>query len=140
MGAQLLRFGAIGVVSTLAYLAIFAALRTGLAAQPAILLALLLTALGGTAANRRLTFGVRGSAGVVRHQAQGLVVFGLGLALTSGSLAVLTVLDPTPDRLAELVVLTATNLVATVLRFTLFRGWVFARTEPSPDLSHGGQR
>ena len=33
------------------------------------------------------TFGVRGRGGAARHQVQGLVVFGLGLALTSGSLA-----------------------------------------------------
>ena len=55
-------------------------------AQVANLVALLLTAVANTAANRRLTFGVRGRGGAARHQAQGLVVFALGLALTSGSL------------------------------------------------------
>ena len=50
-------------------------------------MALLVTAVGNTAPNRRLTFGVRGAANAGRHQAQGLVVFALGLALTSGSLA-----------------------------------------------------
>ena len=38
------------------------------------------TAVANTAANRRLTFGVRGAAGRLRHQAQGLVVFAIGLA------------------------------------------------------------
>ena len=46
------------MASTLAYLLLYLLLRTGLGAQPANLLALLLTAVGNTAANRRLTFGV----------------------------------------------------------------------------------
>ena len=51
--------------------------------------ALLLTAIANTAANRAYTFGVRGRARVVRHQGQGLAVFALAWALTSGSLAAL---------------------------------------------------
>jgi hypothetical protein len=51
-------------------------------------------------------------------------VFGLWLALTSGSLALLTSLT-TPGRALELAVLVAANLAATVLRFLLLRGWVF---------------
>ena len=69
--------------------AVPAAPRRSLGAQPANLVALLLTAVANTAANRRLTFGVSGRAGAGRHQVQGLAVFGLGLALTSGSLALL---------------------------------------------------
>ena len=40
-------------------------------------LSLLVTAVANTAANRRLTFGVRGAAGRLRHQGQGLAVFAL---------------------------------------------------------------
>ena len=58
-------------------------------AYTANLLALLVTAIANTAANRRLTFGVRGRPGAVRPPAQGLVVFAVGLGLTSGSLALL---------------------------------------------------
>ncbi|MGH3544188.1 MAG: GtrA family protein, partial [Mycobacterium sp.] len=88
------------------------------------LIALLVTAEANTAANRRFTFGVRGSVGAARHQVEGLVVFAVGLALTSGSLAALHwVTDP--PRLVELVVLILANLAATVLRFVLLRGWVF---------------
>lgn len=68
------------MASTLAYIAIFALLRVVTGAQAANLLALLITATGNTAANRRLTFGVTGRHGAGRHQVQGLVVFGLGLA------------------------------------------------------------
>jgi putative flippase GtrA len=124
---QAVRFAAVGVLSTLAYLALFVALRSGVGAQVANFLALLLTAVGNTAANRRYTFGVRGS-GVARHQVQGLLVFALGLALTSGSLAALNALTLSPPRAAEITVLVVANLLATVLRFVLYREWVFGRT------------
>ncbi|MEU4743425.1 bifunctional glycosyltransferase family 2/GtrA family protein [Actinosynnema sp. NPDC023658] len=121
---QLVRFGAVGVISTLAYLLLFVALRGGLGAQGANLVALLVTAVANTAANRRFTFGVRGRRGAGRHQFEGLLVFGLGLALTSGSLAVLH-LFAAPGGPAELVAVVGANLLATVLRFLLLRNWVF---------------
>ncbi|WP_167096821.1 bifunctional glycosyltransferase family 2/GtrA family protein [Mycobacterium sp. DL592] len=120
---QSVRFAAIGILSTVAYLALFVALRP-IGAQGANLVALLVTAVANTAANRRFTFGVRGRAGVGRHQFEGLLVFGIGLALTSGALAVLHSLSE-PPRALELAVLVAANLVATVVRFVLLRGWVF---------------
>ncbi len=122
---QVVRFITIGVMSTLAYLALYAALRTGLDAQVANALALLATAIANTAANRRFTFAVRGTTYAVRHQAQGLVVFALALALTSGSLSALQAAAVHPSRAAELAVLTVSNLLATVLRFALLRTWVF---------------
>jgi len=121
---QLVRFSVVGVVSTLAYLVLYSLMRNGLGAQGANFVALGLTAIGNTAANRRFTFGVRGRAGAARHQFEGLIVFGLGLALTSGSLAILHGLAD-PGRALELAVLVLANLAATVLRFLLLRGWVF---------------
>lgn len=121
---QLVRFAAIGVSSTLAYLVLFLLLRTVVGAQPANFAALLVTAVGNTALNRRLTFGIRGRAGAGRHQFEGLIVFGLGLALTSGSLALLNG-STTPGLVLEITVLVPANLAATVLRFLLLRGWVF---------------
>lgn len=56
---------------------------------------------------------------------QGLVVFGIGLALTSGSLAALHAVTATPGKPFELVVLVAANLIATIVRFVLLRAWVF---------------
>jgi putative flippase GtrA len=124
---QLLSFAAIGLASTLAFALLFLLLRGGLGAQTANLVALLVTAVANTAANRRLTFGVSGRTGSARHQLQGLFVFGLGLALTSGSLAVLHATTAAPARGAELAVLVAANLAATVLRFLLMRVWIFRR-------------
>jgi putative flippase GtrA len=122
---QLVRFAAIGVLSTLAYLVLFLLLRGPVGAQAANLSALLLTAVANTAANRRLTFGIRGRGGAARAQFQGLLVFGLGLALTSGSLALLQAADGDASRAAELLLLVVANALATLLRFVLFRGWVF---------------
>ena len=123
---QLVRFGAIGVASTLAYLALYVLLRGALGAQPANLLALLATAVANTTANRRLTFGLSGRAGAGRAQVEGLLVFGLGLALTSGALAALSAVTVHPGRRLELTVLVAANAAATALRFLLMRAWVFA--------------
>ena len=122
---QAVRFTAIGVASTIAYLLLFLALQTAVGAQAANLVALLLTAVANTAANRRFTFGVRGAAGIARHQIEGLVVFGIALAITSGSLAVLHLMVSQPHRAVELVVLVGANLTATAVRFVLLRGWVF---------------
>ena len=121
--AQLVRFAAIGVLSTVAHLGLFALLAGPLGVQVANLVALLLAALANTAANRRLTFGVTGRRHLGRHQAQGLVVFGLGWALTAGALA----LVPAGSRGLQLAVLMVANATATLLRFVLMRGWIFRR-------------
>ncbi|GAA2619703.1 bifunctional glycosyltransferase family 2/GtrA family protein [Paractinoplanes durhamensis] len=127
---QLIRFAAIGAASTLAYLLLYALLRTGVGPQWANLIALLITAIANTAANRRVTFGVRGNDGAWRHQAQGLLVFAVGLGLTSGSLALLDALSTNPAKSVELVVLILANLLATAVRFLMLRIWVFrARRE-----------
>jgi putative flippase GtrA len=122
---QLIRFGAVGVASTLAYLALYAMLRIGIGPQWANFIALLVTAIANTAANRRLTFGVRGNDRAWKHQAQGLVVFAIGLGLTSGSLALLDAASTAPPKSVELFVLVLANLVATGVRFLLMRIWVF---------------
>jgi putative flippase GtrA len=129
--SQVARFAAIGVVSTLAYVVLFLALRGSLGAQAANAVALLVTAIANTAANRRLTFRVRGGR-VVLHQLQGLAVFGLALGLTASSLALLHALAARPGRPLELIVLVGANLLATVLRFVLLRAWVFRARRVAP--------
>ncbi len=125
LGPQVVRFAAIGVASTLGYVALYLMLRGGLGAQAANAVALVLTAVANTAANRHLTFGVRGRARWAVHQAQGLGVFAIGLALTSGSLVLLHALTAAPARAVEVAVLVVANAAATVARFLLLRVWVF---------------
>ena len=130
---QLLRFCAVGAVSTIGYVLLYAALRPATGAQAANATALLICALANTAANRRLTFGLRGHGGALGHHAKGLLVFVIGLALTSGSLAALHHLFPAAVRTAEIAVLVVANLAATLLRFALLRAWVFRARRPGTD-------
>jgi glycosyltransferase involved in cell wall biosynthesis/putative flippase GtrA len=124
---QVIMFAMIGALSTLAYAVLFVAFRGVTSAMLANLGALLLTAVANTATNRRLTFGVAGRYRAVRHQLQGLLVFGVGLAVTSGSLVTLHALVARPSALVEVVVLTIANLVVTVGRFVAMREWIFHR-------------
>src|SRR5215211_6698401 len=78
--SQVARFVCVGLASTVAFGLLFLLLREPLAAAPANALALALTAVGNTAANRRLTFGLRGRGGLLRQHVLGAVVFLLTLA------------------------------------------------------------
>ncbi|MGY4649323.1 glycosyltransferase [Mycobacterium sp. URHB0021] len=122
---QVVRFGAVGVVSTAAYVVLFMLMQGWSGAQAANLIALLVTAIGNTAANRRFTFGVGGRERVTRHHVEGLIVFAIALAITSSALGVLHAVVAQPHHLVELSVLVLANLVATAVRFVLLRGWVF---------------
>lgn len=126
ISAQVTLFVLVGIASTLAYGVIYVLLRGRLDPMAANATALVLTTLANTAANRRLTFGVTGPGGVVRHHVQGLLVFAAGLAITSGSLWALDRTPATHHPLIEVAVLTCANLAVTVLRFVLMRIWIFA--------------
>jgi putative flippase GtrA len=126
LGGQLARFASIGVVSTIAFALLFAALSGPLGPFGADIVALTLCSLANTAANRRLTFSLRGRAGRVRHYVAGLALGALPLALTLLTLLVLAALGST-SLLTALVALSAVNGVATLVRFVLLRSWVFRR-------------
>jgi glycosyltransferase involved in cell wall biosynthesis len=126
MAGPVMRFMAVGVLSTIAYALLYLVLRGPLGAGGANAAALAITAVGNTAANRRLTFGVRGRADVVRHHARGALVYVLTLGLTSLALATLHRIDPSPARWAELAVLLVASAAATVTRYVALRTWVFA--------------
>ncbi|AQZ60513.1 glycosyl transferase, family 2 [[Actinomadura] parvosata subsp. kistnae] len=122
MAKQLPRFAIVGVVSTLAYLVLYSLLRQVVPPLAANAVALLVTAVANTAANRRFTFGVKGAGGAVRHQFEGLIAFLVGLALTSGSLSLL---PAGVSHGVELVAVIVANAAATLVRFLLLRAWVF---------------
>jgi putative flippase GtrA len=139
---ELTRFALVGVASTLLYLALFVALRAALPALAANAAALALSAVANTAANRRFTFGRRGGERLLTHHAQGLLVFGLCLGLTTGSLMALGALAPGASAAIEVGVLVLANAAATLLRYFLLRLWVFGpggRGQGAPDGPHALQ-
>ena len=116
------------------YVLLYLLLRDAMAAQAANAISLLATAVADTAVNRRVTFGIRGRRHAARPQVRGLIAFGVGLALTSGGRAALHAASARPSRAAEVAVLVAANLAATVVRFALYWSWVFraaCRQEPA---------
>jgi putative flippase GtrA len=133
---QLARFVLVGLTCSIAYVLLYLLLRGSMGAQAANAISLLVTAIGNTALNRRLTFGIRGRAHAARHQARGLIAFGVGLALTSSGLAVLHAAAARPGRAAELAVLISANLAATAVRFGLYRSWVFRGPARRPIPKH----
>lgn len=123
---QLGFFAGIGAVMTVAYLSLYALLRGPMGPQSANVVAWVATAIVNSAANRRVTFGISGRAGALRAQVEGMMIFGLGLGITSGSLLALEAVRPASSERLEVGVLAAANLVAGSLRFALLRWWVFA--------------
>ena len=125
LGSQIRSFAAIGIVSTLAWAGLYSLLRgAGLGSVAANGIALVVTAVGNTAANRRVTFGVTGRSGRVRDHGAGLAAFVLAISLTSASATALDHLAPHSGRLLELAVLASANVAATAGRFALLRAWV----------------
>ena len=139
---QIASFAVVGIASTIAYVLLYLLLRGVMSAQAANVLSLLVTAVANTAANRRLTFGISGRQHAARHQVKGLIAFGIGLVLTSGALAAL---PAHTNRGLEVSVLVAANLVATVIRFVLYRTWVSGTStssydQPTPNGRHPIER
>lgn len=122
---QIPSFLIIGVLSTLFYLGLYVVARQFVDAQIANLIALAVSAVANTAANRRFTFGITGSDGALRHQLQGAVAFLIGLALSAGVLALLDLAAPDASKVVEVGGLVVANGLATVVRFLLMKIWVF---------------
>ncbi len=132
LSRQLGRFTLVGAAGTLVYLALFVVLSEGLSAEAANAVALSLVALASSAAHRRLTFAVRGPARRARQLTEALLVYGLGLALTTGSLAALDAVAPGAGRALQVATLIGATALSGLVRFVLLRGWVFhpGRTRP----------
>jgi putative flippase GtrA len=124
LSRQLRSFAAIGVLSTLAYIACYSVLRLALPATIANALSLLLTAIGNTAANRRFTFVAHRNGAAARDHLSGLAAFGIALGLTTSTIAALHLVAPGASRMLELIALVMANLVATTVRFLLLRAWI----------------
>jgi putative flippase GtrA len=121
---QVATFGAIGVVSTLAYVGLYGLLRTSTSAVVANLIALAVTAVGNTAANRRLTFEVHGRDGFMTDQVAGLIAFAVALGITTGAIGLLQLLAPDAGLPVEIAVVVVASGIAAIVRFILLRSWI----------------
>lgn len=124
---QLTRFTGVGVVCTLSSLTLYALCRPWLGAQAANAAALIITSVMNTSLNRRFTFRVRGTAKLAQDHLNGLVALAVALLLTAGSLEGLHWVKPSADVAAELWTTTIAGWIATAVRFSLLRHWIFRR-------------
>ncbi len=124
-----MRFGSfalVGVISTGAFVALYALGRTLMGPIAANFTALSLTMLFNFAANRKYTFAA--THGPIHVQAvQYLAVYVLGLGASSAVLQASLSLVSEPGRMLETGIATGAGGVATVIRFLLLSAWVFRR-------------
>ena len=124
---QLLRFTGVGIVCTVTSLALYAFLRPWIGSQPANAAALILTSLINTALNRRLTFKITERHRMKRDHLNGLLVIVVALLITGGSLGILHWINPDATVADELWTTTLSGFLATAVRFTMLRHWIFRR-------------
>lgn len=123
LGGQLVKFAAIGVASTVLNVVLFFGFNLAMGAQLANILALIICTAINTAANRRITFGVKTREGATKVQLQSLVLLVITWACTAGALWLLTRHDPHSSHAMQSVVQLGGNVIATVIRFVLLRKW-----------------
>ncbi|MCW3006347.1 MAG: glycosyl transferase family protein [Solirubrobacterales bacterium] len=134
-GAQLRSFVVIGVLCTLAYAAIYAALRAvGLAPLAANAIGLAATMGANFVANRHLTFQA-GHEPLLPQLAGYAVAYALGVGASSVVLLALASALGHPGGLLDTAAAVVSGLAATAVRFVLMRIWVFrdAATQTRPD-------
>jgi len=121
---ELLRFAGVGVLSTLAYVALFASLEPSIGAYAANGVAIVACSLGNTAAHRGMAGTARHGLDRVHRVLTAAALLGVSLSFTTLALVVARVLGL--DEFApELVAVTVANLAAAAFRFSILRTWVF---------------
>src|SRR4029450_5642778 len=120
LASQLVRFASIGVVSTVLFGFLFTVLTGPLRPVAAVVAAMAVCAVANTAANRRLTFALRGRADRRRHLAAGALLGLVPLGLSLGALGVLGLAGVT-STVARLVAVTAANASGSLARFVALR-------------------
>ncbi|WP_426996177.1 GtrA family protein [Pseudarthrobacter sp. N5] len=124
---QLIRFTGVGIICTATSLALYAVMRPWLGPQLANAAALIITSVMNTALNRRLTFKISDQRSMARDHLNGLFVILVALLITGGSLGILHWLRPEATVADELWTTTLSGFLATAVRFTLLRHWIFRR-------------
>ncbi len=121
---ELLRFAGVGLISTLAYMALFALLERWMGSYVANAAAIVACGIGNTAAHRGMAGTVRHGLDRVHRTVVAAALLGVSLSFTTAALLATRTLGM--DTLApELVAVTLANLTAAALRFGILRTWVF---------------
>jgi putative flippase GtrA len=126
LASQLVRFASIGIVSSVVFAVLFLLTAPRLGSVLAAVVSLALCTVANTAANRRLTFSLRGRASLARHHLGALGLAVLPLVLIVVALTVLGAAGVT-SLVDQVVVLTLVNWLAATFRFVVLRRWVFRR-------------
>jgi hypothetical protein len=121
---ELWRFAGVGAVSTLVYVAVFAALRPSLGGFSANAVAIGLCSVGNTAVHRGMVETARHRLTGWRRWSGATGLLAVSLGFTSLALAV-TNAAGFDSLVPELIALTVANLGAAVIRFGILRHWVF---------------
>jgi putative flippase GtrA len=121
---ELLRFAGVGVASTAAYAALFAALEPALGSYGANTVAIGLCSLANTAAHRGMVGAERYDHDRTHRMTVAAGLLGVSLASTTAALAAVRSLG-LDSRTAQLAAVTSANSVAAVIRFGILRTWVF---------------
>ncbi len=124
-GRQLGSFATIGVASTLAYLVFFALLQSSLGSFGANALAVFVTWIGNTIANRRVTFGRFGRQRMSRLALTSAILLATALAGSSVALAFVDALPTRPTLSMDVGALLIAHSALAVWRFLLLRYLVF---------------
>ena len=125
LGPQLVRFSTVGAVSTVVYVVLYGLLRSPLGPWWANAVALLATMLGNTQVNRAWTFRRGGRTDLARSYAAAGVAFVVGLVASTLALAAVRAVIEDPPLVADMIALVPASIVATAVRFLLFRHWIF---------------
>lgn len=123
VSARMARFGAIGLVSTLANWILFFVVRSVLSATWATLIALLISTIFNTAAQRRYTFGNGTQKSAYRDHLMSILAFGGAWLLSIWAIDLLHSFHPDANAAAELVVSQICILTGSALRFALLQIW-----------------
>jgi putative flippase GtrA len=121
---QLLRFAGVGTISTLGYLFLFVAWRPLLGPLAANAVAMAIATLFNTAVHRELSRHADGAPRRGHRVLAATSLYAISLAATTTALVAAGWLFP-GALVAELIALTAANLVAAIFRFALLRAWIF---------------
>ncbi|MGH3615448.1 MAG: GtrA family protein [Pseudonocardia sp.] len=125
--AQIARYVLVGAASTALSATLFYLLRTWWPPLPSSLLAVALSTVYSTEANRTFTFA---DARWWRVYVQGLGTFAFYASYGAVVLSVLPALVTAPTPVQETIALSAASVLGGTSRYLLLRCWVFARSEP----------